>query len=68
VAIEATGKGCDCVTLFPVDEEKIRDDKLVRKVRPVADGRRHITAGPTYSSTTSKDDIYMFLDMIGRND
>jgi hypothetical protein len=68
VAIEAIGRGCDCVTLFPVYEEKIRDGKLVRKVRLVADGRRHMTAGPTYSSTPSKDELYMFLDMIARND
>lgn len=68
IAIQAIAQGSDCLTLFPVYEEKTRDGVIVRKVRLVADGRRHETAGPTYASTPSKDEFFMFLDMIARND
>ena len=66
VALEAIANGSDCLTLFPVFESKIRDGILVHKVRLVADGRRHATAGPTYSSTPSREEFLMFIDMIAR--
>jgi hypothetical protein len=68
VALEAIANGSDCLTLFPVFESKIRDGVLVHKVRLVADGRRHETAGPTYSSTPSREEFLMFIDMIARRE
>jgi hypothetical protein len=66
IALEGIAKGCDCLILFPVFESKIRDGKQIYKVRLVADGRRHSTAGPTYSSTPSREEFLMFIDMIAR--
>jgi hypothetical protein len=51
-----------------VYETKIREGKTVYKVRLVADGRSHNTAGSTYSSTPSREEFYMMLHMIGTND
>jgi hypothetical protein len=68
VAMEGIARGSDCLTLFPVFESKVREGKLVHKVRLVADGRRRETAGPTYSSTPSREEFFMFLDMIARLD
>ena len=68
IALEGIANGSDCLTLFPVYESKIRDGKLVHKVRLVADGRRHATAGPTYSSTPSREEFLMFVDMIARQE
>jgi hypothetical protein len=66
IALEGIAKGCDCLILFPVFESKIRDGKQIYKVRLVADGRKHSTAGPTYSSTPSREEFLMFIDMIAR--
>jgi hypothetical protein len=66
IALEGIAKGSDCLTLFPVYESKIRNGQQLYKVRLVADGRRHSTAGPTYSSTPSREEFLMFIDMIAR--
>ena len=68
IALEGIANGSDCLTLFPVYESKVRDGKQLYKVRLVADGRRHSTAGPTYSSTPSREEFLMFIDMIARQE
>jgi hypothetical protein len=68
IAIEAIARGCDCLTLFPVYEIKERNGVIVRKVRLVADGRHHATAGPTYSSTPGREELFIMLSMIASND
>ena len=61
-------RGSDLVYLFPVYEEKMREGKLVRKVRLVADGRGHSTAGKTYSVTPSREVYFQFLSKIAKKD
>lgn len=68
LAIREIRNGADVVMLFPVYEEKIRDGKLVRKVRLVGDGRTHHTAKHTYSETPSREEFLVFLHLIASRD
>ena len=61
VAWENIRQGAQVLRMFAVYEEKIKDGKLVRKVRLVADGRHHSQHGPTYSPTPSKEELLVLL-------
>ena len=50
--------------MIPVYEEKQKGDKLVRKVRLVADGRQHRIHGETYSATPSREELLILLHII----
>ena len=54
-------QGADLVLLFPVYEKKIKEGKLVYKVRLVGDGRTHYHAGATYSATPSREELLILL-------
>ena len=43
--------GAEVLHMIPVCKEKIKNGKLVRKVRFIADGRYHNKHGNTYSPT-----------------
>jgi hypothetical protein len=61
-AIEAGD--ADLMYLFPVYEEKVKEGVLVEKVRLVADGRTHKSAGNTYSATPSREEFLIFMHLI----
>ena len=63
MAKEQIRKGAQVVRMLAVYEEKIKDGKLVRKVRLVADGRQHIKHGETYSSTPSREELLILLHL-----
>ena len=54
-------QGADLVLLFPVYEKKVKEGKLVHKVRLVGDGRTHYHAGDTYSATPSREELLILL-------
>ena len=49
--------GAEILRMIPVYEEKIKNGKLVRKLRLVADGRNHIKHDNTYSPTPSREEL-----------
>ena len=59
VALENIGKGANCLTLFPVYEEKFRDGQMVYKVRLVANGKQHTRVGSTYAPTPSREEFFI---------
>jgi hypothetical protein len=60
--------GADLVYLFPVYEVKMREGMEVRKVRLVGDGRTHYSAGNTYASTPSREELLILLHLIANHD
>jgi len=54
--------------MIPVYEEKIKNGKLVRKVRLVADGRFHHKHGNTYSPTPSREELFILLHIFATYD
>jgi hypothetical protein len=54
-------QGADLVLLFPVYEKKVKEGKVVLKVRLVGDGRTHYHAGDTYSATPSREELLILL-------
>ena len=68
VATESIKQGADLVILFPVYEEKEKDNQLVRKVRLVGDGRTHFNAGSTYSPTPSREELKVLLHLAAMHD
>jgi len=54
-------QGADLVLLFPVYEKKVKEGKVVFKVRLVGDGRTHYHAGDTYSATPSREELLILL-------
>lgn len=61
LAIEHIKAGAEVLTLIPVYEEKIKEGKLVHKVRLVADGSKHNVHSSTYSPTPSKEELFILL-------
>ena len=53
--------GAEVLYMLPVYEEKIKDGKVVHKVRLVANGKHHNQHGPTYSPTPSREELLVFL-------
>jgi hypothetical protein len=68
VAWENIKQGAQVLRMFAVYEEKIKDGKLVRKVRLVADGRKHSQHGPTYSPTPSREELLVLLHVFAALD
>jgi hypothetical protein len=68
IARENIRNGAEVLGMFAVYEEKIKDDKLVRKVRLVCDGRNHHQHGPTYSPTPSREELLVLLHVFAAND
>jgi hypothetical protein len=58
----------DLVYLFPVYEEKIKEVKLVYKVRLVGDGRTQYFGGDTYSATPSREELFILMHIIAAMD
>jgi hypothetical protein len=50
--------------MLAVYEEKLKDDSIVKKVRLVADGRKHTKVGLTYSPTPSREEFLILLHVI----
>jgi hypothetical protein len=65
IAKQNIADGADCLSLIPVYEEKIKDGKLVRKVRLVANGKYHKQFGSTYAPTPSKDVLFILFHIWG---
>jgi hypothetical protein len=61
IAKDHIRQGADVLRMISVYEEKIKEGKLVRKVRLVADGRFHKNHGPTYSPTPSREELLILL-------
>ena len=64
VARDAIDGGADLVMLFPVYEKKEKEGKVVFKVRLVVNGKTHMSAGKTYSSTPSRVEFKIFVNMV----
>ena len=65
---EIEKNGADLVILFPVYEEKLKEGKIVKKVRLVGNGKTHYGAGKTYSPTPSREELFTLLHLIGTFD
>jgi len=63
VAREDIANGANCLMILMVFEEKMKEGKLVRKVRMVADGRRHTNVGETYSPTPSREEFLIYMHL-----
>ena len=61
VAKEQIAQGAQLLRMIAVYEEKEKEGRLVRKVRLVADGRQHTKHGNTYSSTPSKEELFILF-------
>jgi hypothetical protein len=68
IARENIKAGAEVLRLLAVYEEKIKEGKLVRKVRLVADGRHHHKHGPTYAATPSREELLMLLHIFATED
>ena len=60
--------GAEVLYMIPVYEEKIKDGKVVHKVRLVANGKHHTQHGPTYSPTPSREEFLVFLHLCATMD
>jgi hypothetical protein len=68
IAAENIRAGAEVLRLLAVYEEKVKEGVLVRKVRLVADGRRHLKHGPTYAATPSREDLLLLLHIFATDD
>jgi hypothetical protein len=68
VAWDNIKQGAQVLRMFAVYEEKVKDGQLVRKVRLVADGRKHSQHGPTYSPTPSREELLVLLHVFAALD
>jgi len=68
VAKENIKNGAQVLRMIAVYEEKIKEGKLVRKVRLVADGRKHLIHGETFSATPSREEFLILLHTIACKD
>jgi hypothetical protein len=68
IAREQIKAGAEVLRLLAVYEEKIKEGKLVRKVRLVADGRHHHKHGPTYAATPSREELLMLVHIFASQD
>ena len=68
IAIAHIKNGAEVLRMIAVYEEKIKEGKLVRKVRLVADGRHHHKHGATYSPTPSREELLILLHLFSSND
>lgn len=66
IARDDIKNGADVVMLFPIYEEKIKEGKLVSKVRLVCNGRTQHHAGATYSPTPTKEELFVLLHMCAK--
>jgi hypothetical protein len=64
IALENIRNGSDCLYMLAVYEEKIKDGETIKKVRLVADRRKHLNVGPTYSPTPSREEFLILLHII----
>eukprot|EP01037_Dinobryon_pediforme_P021392 gene21392-22250_t len=55
--------GAEVLHMHPVYEEKLKEGKLVRKVRLVINGKRQTQHGTTYSSTPSREEFLVLLHL-----
>ena len=58
---EIDSKKADFVILFPIYEEKIKEGKIVRKVRLVCNGKTQNLVGNVYASTPSREELLILL-------
>jgi len=66
IAKQEIRNGADVVMLFPIYEEKVKEGKLVYKVRLVCNGKTQYNAGPTYSPTPTKEELFVLLHMCAK--
>ena len=55
--------GAEVLYMIPVYEEKIKEGKLVRKVRLVVNGKHHKKHGSTYASTPSREEFLILMHL-----
>ncbi len=60
--------GAEVLYMHPVYEEKLKEGKVVRKVRLVINGRNHTKHGNTYSPTPSREEFLILLHIIATLD
>jgi len=53
--------GAEVLYMHPVYEKKLKEGKVVRKVRLVINGRHHTKHGNTYSPTPSREEFLILL-------
>jgi hypothetical protein len=63
IAQEHIQNGAEVLRMLAVYEEKIKEGKLVYKVRLVADGRQHKIHGATYSATPTREELLVLLSI-----
>jgi hypothetical protein len=55
--------GAEVLYMIPVYEEKMKEGKLVRKVRLVVNGKHHNKHGSTYASTPSREEFLILMHL-----
>jgi hypothetical protein len=60
--------GAEVLYMHPVYEEKLKEGKVVRKVRLVINGRNHKKHGDTYAPTPSREEFLILLHIIATLD
>eukprot|EP01036_Dinobryon_divergens_P039181 gene39181-51586_t len=55
--------GAEVLYMIPVYEEKIKEVKLVTKVRLVVNGKHHKKHGSTYASTPSREEFLILMHL-----
>jgi hypothetical protein len=68
LARQHTRDGAEVLYMHPVYEEKLKEGKVVRKVRLVINGRNHTKHGNTYSPTPSREEFFILLHIIATLD
>ena len=56
-------QGAEVLYMIPVYEEKMKEGKLVRKVRLVVNGKHHNKHGSTYASTPSREEFLILMHL-----
>ena len=64
IAQEEIRAGAQVLRMIPVYEEKEKEGRTVHKVRLVVDGRHHLPDSPTYSSTPTREELFILLHVI----
>jgi hypothetical protein len=63
IARQHIQQGAEVLYMIPVYEEKIKEGKLVRKLRLVVNGKHHNKHGSTFASTPSHEEFLILVHL-----
>ena len=68
IARQHIQQGAEVLYMIPVYEEKMKEGKLVRKVRLVVNGKHHNKHGSTFASTPSREEFLILMHLFAALD